>query len=91
MFEKTWYIFGLGVVTLVTGLWSNMANDAPAEPRERLGAHEPHPDWRSVSERSPYIAERTLGESAMVRSWVVCERMAVRMIARTGRSVGARS
>jgi hypothetical protein len=55
MSEKIWYAFGLSVVAflLLTALWANMADSRPLERKYVL--LELHPDWKKVSEGSPYM------------------------------------
>jgi hypothetical protein len=56
MSKRAWYAFGLTAAALLamTGLSPNAIKDAPPQ-QQNVGVQEPLPDWRLVTERSPYM------------------------------------
>jgi hypothetical protein len=56
MSKSVWYAFGLTAAALLamTRPSLNAIKDSPAQ-RENVGVQESLPDWRLVTERSPYM------------------------------------
>lgn len=56
MSKSVWYAFSLTAAALLamTGPSPKAVKDSPAQ-GESVGVQEPFPDWRLVTERSPYM------------------------------------